>query len=125
MSSPLDNVDVHDAGEQIILSCEDEAALKQAMEALEKEGAQRVQDPVRVGKKWIASFENPAIQQCVVERFGFRIVVSGESEQAVVIRSFWFRERGALIEKGPLLEDGRWKIYLDDVGARTGGMVGV
>jgi hypothetical protein len=55
-----------------------------------------------------------------VEKNGFEIVIAGPSEGSVLARSEEFREKGALITRGPENEDGVWKLYLDDVGARTG-----
>jgi len=121
--SILDNVDVHDAGDKIILSAEDEATLKYVLEELQKDGAQGIQAPMKVGKKWIASFEHPGLAQCIVEKIGFEIVIAGPTEGSVLARSEEFREKGALITRGPENEEGSWKLYLDDTGARTGNTI--
>ena len=121
--SILDNVDVHDAGDKIILSTQDEATLKYVLEELQKDGAQGIQAPMKVGKKWIASFEHPGLAQCTVEKIGFEIVIVGPTEGSVLARSDEFREKGALITRGPENEDGAWKLYLDDTGARTGNTI--
>ena len=121
--SILDNVDVHDAGDKIILSAQDEATLKYVLEELQKDGAQGIQAPMKVGKKWIASFEHPGLAQCTVEKIGFEIVIAGPSEGSVLARSDEFREKGALITRGPENEEGSWKLYLDDTGARTGNTI--
>jgi len=76
MASLLDKVDVHDAGDKLILSSHDEAILKYVIEEMRKEGAQGVQMPVKVGGKWVASFEHPALSQCTVERLGFEIIIA-------------------------------------------------
>jgi len=123
MASLLDKIDVHDAGDKIILSSQDEATLKYVVEEMRKEGAQGIQVPVKVGGKWVASFDHPALSQCTVERLGFEIIIAGPTEESVLARSEEFRERGALITRGPENEDGAWKLYLDDVGARTGNMI--
>ena len=123
MASLLDKVDVHDAGDKLILSSQDEAILKYVIEEMRKEGAQGVQMPVKVGGKWVASFEHPALSQCTVERLGFEIIIAGPSEESVFARYGEFRERGALITRGPEKEEGVWKLYLDDVGARTGNTI--
>jgi hypothetical protein len=93
------------------------------IEEMRKEGAQAIQPPVKVGSKWVASFENPALLQCTVERLGFQIIIEGPTEGSVLARSDEFRERGALIVRGPENEDGVWKLYLEDVGARTGNTI--
>ncbi len=123
MASILDKVDVHDAGDRLILSSQDEATLKYVIEEMRKEGAQAIQAPVKVGSKWVASFENPALSQCTVEKNGFEIIIGGPTEGSVLARSEEFRERGALITRGPEKENGTWKLYLEDVGARTGSMI--
>ena len=118
-----ENVDVHDAGDKLVLSSRDEAALKRVVEEMRKEGARGLQAPVKVGSKWVASLEHPAMAQCTVEKIGFEIVITGPTEAGVLARSGEFRDRGALIARGPEKKDGAWKLYLDDVGARTGNMV--
>jgi len=123
VASILDKVDVHDAGDRLILSSPEEATLRYVIEEMRKEGAQAIQPPVKVGSKWVASFENPALSQCTVERLGFQIIIEGPTEGSVLARSEEFRERGALIVRGPENEDGVWKVYLDDTGARTGNMI--
>jgi hypothetical protein len=123
MASILDKVDVHDAGDKIILSSDDEATLKYVVEQMRQEGAQDIQAPVKVGGKWIASFEHPALSQCTVEKIGYQIIIEGPTEASVLARSGEFRERGALVARGPEQENGVWKLYLDDVGARTGNTI--
>ena len=123
MASILDKVDVHDAGDKIILSSDDEATLRYVVEEMRKEGALDIQTPVKVGGKWLASIEHPALSQCTVEKIGFQIVIAGPTEGSVLARSGEFRERGALVARGPEEEDGVWKLYLDDVGARTGNTI--
>ena len=121
--SLLDNVDVHDAGDKLILSSDEEATLRYVIEEIRKEGAQGIQAPVKVGSKWVASFEHPALSQCMVEKIGSQIIIAGPTEESVLARSGEFRERGALIARGPEKEDDAWKLYLDDVGARTGSTI--
>jgi hypothetical protein len=53
----------------------------------------------------------------------FQIIIEGPTEDSVLARSEEFREKGALITRGPEIEDGIWKVYLDDTGARTGNMI--
>ena len=122
-ASILDNVDVHDAGDKIILSSDNEATLRYVVEEIRKEGVQDLHAPVKVGSKWVASFEHPGISQCTVEKNGFQIIITGPTEGSVLARSGDFRERGALIARGPEKEGDAWKLYLDDVGARTGNTI--
>src|SRR5436309_15381242 len=101
MASILDKVDVHDAGDKIILSSDDEATLKYVVEEMRKEGAQDIQEPVKVGGKWIASFEQQGMSQCTVEKIGYEIIIAGPTEGSVRAKSGEFRERGAVISRGP------------------------
>jgi hypothetical protein len=100
IDSPMDKVDVHDAGHRIVLSCEDPEHLRAVMESVRSEGAEKVQMPALVGGRWIASFENPAVRRCTVETFGHRILISGPERDAVVARAQENRERGA--SKSPM-----------------------
>src|SRR5256885_14549516 len=43
--------------------------------------------------------------------------------RSVLARAGQWRERGALISRGPEQENGTWKLYLEDVGARTGNTI--
>ena len=65
-----ENVDVHDAGDKLVLSSQDEAALKRVVEEMRKESARGIQAPAKVGSKWVASLEHPAMAQCTVEKIG-------------------------------------------------------
>jgi hypothetical protein len=118
MNPLLDNVDVREAGDKIIVSSEDREAISRVMELIEAEGGCAVQKPVKLGRAWIASFDNPAVRQCDVERAGFRIILSGPTRSAVTERATEFTRFGAAIEHGPTLEDGTWKLYLDDAVSR-------
>src|SRR6266571_7697911 len=81
-----ENVDVHDAGDKLMLSSQDEATLKRVVEEMRK-GARGIQAPVKVGSKWVASLEHPAMAQCTVEKIGFEIVITGPTEASVLARS--------------------------------------
>jgi hypothetical protein len=61
--------------------------------------------------------------ECKIEKVGFQIIIEGPTKGSVLARSEGFRARGALIERGPAQEEGVWKLYLDDVGRRTGNIV--
>jgi len=36
---------------------------------------------VKVGSKWVASFEHPGLAQCTVEKIGFQIIIAGPTEE--------------------------------------------
>src|SRR5438477_11238643 len=113
MASILDKVDVHDAGDKIILSSDDEATLRYVVEEMRLEGARDIQTPVKVGDRWLAIVEHPALSQCTVEKLGFEIIIAGPTEENDLARTGAFRELGALIVRGPTKENGTWKLYLD------------
>src|SRR5256885_16282051 len=111
MASILDRVDVHDAGDKIILSSDDEAILKYVIEEMRKEGAEGIQVPVKVGSKWVASFEHPGLSQCTVEKIGFEIIIAGPTEGSVLARSGVYWERAAQISLGLEQDNGTCKTY--------------
>ena len=76
-----ENVDVHDAGDKLVLSSQDEAALRQVVEEMRKEGARGLQAPAKVGSKWVASLEHPAMAQCTVEKSGWDRVLKAAGVQ--------------------------------------------
>jgi hypothetical protein len=59
MNPSLESVQIHDAGEVIVLAGTEEAAVNSVIEALEREGAGGIQRPVKVGSRWFASFSTP------------------------------------------------------------------
>ena len=123
MTSLLDKVDVHEAGDKIILSSHEEATLRYVVAEMRKDGARGLADPVKIGARWVTSFEHPGLARCTVERAGYQIVIAGPSEDLVIAKSHEFREKGALLTRGPELDGGQWKLHMEDTGARTGNMV--
>jgi hypothetical protein len=61
MPSLLDKVQVHDAGERIVVSSAEEATLREVMDALRLEGAEKIEKPVKIGSTWMASFFKPSV----------------------------------------------------------------
>src|SRR6266496_4049114 len=53
------------------------ATLRYVVEEMRQEGAQDVQAPVKVGGKWLASFDHPGWPQGTVEKIGFEIIIEG------------------------------------------------
>src|SRR5258706_12276013 len=77
VASILDKVDVHDAGDRLILSSPEEATLRYVIEEMRKEGAQAIQPPVKAASKGVATFENPALTQRTGERLGIQLLTQG------------------------------------------------
>jgi hypothetical protein len=120
MNSILDKVKIYEAGTLFIVSGKDEATVNYVMRELKSDGARNVGVASRVGNNWIATFEHPLLQACEADRQGYRITVTGPTKDIVLLYSEQFKERGAIIETGPLEEgDNRWVLYLIDDAART------
>jgi len=117
-SSLLDSVDVHDAGENLILTGATEEIVNYVLREMQKEGALNVKKAERVGSKWVGSLTNPALALCSVEHVGYVIWIRGPSESAVLTKSHEFRERGALVQTQPYQEAGKWVMSLENIGDR-------
>jgi len=118
--SPLDNVDVHDAGEHLVVTGASEEFVNYVLAELQRDGASVTQKAVRVGSKWVGMVINPALALCSLERIGYELWIRGPSESAIMTRSHEFRERGAIVVKPPHQEDGKWVMCLEEIGKRLG-----
>jgi hypothetical protein len=118
--SPLDNVDVHDAGENLVVTGKSEEFVNYVLAELQKDGASISQKAVKVGSKWVGMVANPALALCSLERIGYELWIRGPSESAIVTRSHEFRERGAIVVKPPHQENGQWAMCLEEIGQRLG-----
>ena len=101
-------------GDRVVLSSDDPGSLRSVVDSLMQEGVYGVHLPQRVAGRWIASFENPVFRQCEVETTPFQTVVSGPSRDIVLVRAQEFLYKGALVAGGPLVRDGRWKLFLQE-----------
>jgi hypothetical protein len=113
MDSLPESVNVHDAGDRIILAGPEEALMNEIAQTLEKEGARDVKRPVSIGGKWIMSFRNPASSTCMVEKLGYRTLLSASSRDVVVTTAQQMVMRGSTLVDGPLQRDGLWRIVLE------------
>jgi hypothetical protein len=120
-ASLLEGVNVAESGDRIVMSSDDGDLLVRVMGVIEGEGAVDVKHPVRIGQRWIASFRNPKMQACVIDRMGFLIVVTGPTEKDVTDAVAELSELGAIITSGPELRDGVWVTTLDDAAGRLRG----
>jgi len=110
---------VYDTGGQLMISGPDENDVREALDMLVYEdGARVVSAPTLVGSKWVAACTHPVHSReiCEVQREGWKIVVSGPSEQAVTLKVEQLRDRGAKIVETPYLQDDRWVALLDEGG---------
>ncbi|MBI4290610.1 MAG: hypothetical protein HY661_03930 [Betaproteobacteria bacterium] len=114
----LDGVDVHDAGENLILTGATEEIVNYVLSEMQKEGALNVKKAVKVGSKWVGSTSNPALALCSVEHVGYVIWIRGPSESAILTRSHEFRERGALVASPPRQDGDQWEMSLENIGDR-------
>lgn len=119
MNSILDKVQIYEAGTLFIVSGKDEATVNYVMAELKNDGARNVGVASRVGNNWIATFEHPLLHECEADIQGYRITVTGPTREIVLLYSDRFRERGAVIEAGPVQEGAKWALYLVDDAERT------
>jgi len=119
MTSILDKVRIYEAGKLFIVSGTDEATVNYVMAELKNDGARNVGMASQVGNNWIATFEHPLLQECEADKQGYRITVTGPTKEIVLLYSDQFRERGAVIEAGPIQEGSKWALYLVDDAERT------
>lgn len=119
MGSLLDQVEIHEAGKVYIVSGKDETIVNYVMAQLRNDGARNAGVAVRLGNRWIASFEHPLLHECEANKEGFRITVTGPTKEIVLIYGEQFTERGSVIETGPVQVGDRWFLYLVDDAART------
>jgi hypothetical protein len=117
VSDPRFNkVSVRFSGERVLLSSEDADNLDSVVSSLAEEGVPGLRLPIRVDGRWVASFDNPLFRQCVVETTQSQTVVSGPSRDMVLVRAQEFLYKGALVAGGPVVRDGRWKLFLQQQG---------
>jgi hypothetical protein len=119
MDSILDKVQIYEAGALFVVSGRDEATVNYVMRVLKSDGAHNVGVASRVGNNWIATFEHPLLQECEADKQGYRITVTGPTKEIVLLYSDQFKERGAVIEAGPVQQDNKWVLYLVDDAERT------
>ena len=118
-NSLLDRVSIFEAGKIYVVSGKDEATVNYVMSELKADGARNVTAATPLGTAWLATFEHPLLHQCAAEHHGFRITVTGPTEEIVMLFAQDFIERGAVIEAGPVNEGEHWALYLVDDAART------
>jgi hypothetical protein len=64
--------------------------------------------PTLIGRKWLASVDNPKAAGATVEEFGFKRIVSGPTRESVETAVDNLKEKGAVLVQEPELVDGVW-----------------
>ena len=108
--APVDRTpaQVFDAGTHYMISGYSEESVRQAMEGLLARGCTVKSPPTLVGRKWIASVDNPRAAGAKVEEFGFKRIVSGPTRESVDVAVNELKETGAVLVQEPELVDGVW-----------------
>jgi class 3 adenylate cyclase len=108
--APIDRTpaQVFDAGTHYMISGYSEESVRHAMEGLIARGCKLKSPPTLVGRKWIASVDNPKAAGATVEEFGFKRIVSGPTRESVDVAVNDLKEKGAVLVQEPELVDGVW-----------------
>lgn len=116
-----DAASVFDAGPHLMISGYDRAAVQKALEETAAKGGRIISPITKVGDKWMASCEHPAVRlsECKVEKFGLTTMVTGPTREAVQRKVEELVELGARL-RGEIEQDGdAWAAVCDADG--TGG----
>ena len=108
--APIDRTpaQVFDAGTHYMISGYSEESVRHAMEGLIARGCKLKSPPTLVGRKWIASVDNPKAAGATVEEFGFKRIVTGPTRESVDVAVNDLKEKGAVLVQAPELVDGVW-----------------
>ena len=99
---------VFDAGTHYMVSGYSEESVRHAVDGLLARGCKLKSPPTLIGRKWIASVDNPRAAGATVEELGFKRIVSGPTREAVEAAVNELREKGAVLVQEPELADGVW-----------------
>jgi class 3 adenylate cyclase len=114
-AGPVDRTpaQVFDAGSHYMVSAYSEASVQQALDGLIAKGCTLKSPPTQIGRKWIASVDNPDAAGASVEQFGFKQIVSGPTREAVDVLVKELRETGAVVIQEAELVDGVWRVVCE------------
>lgn len=108
-------VSVSDAGSHFIVSGPTREAVAAELARLTAEGARITAAPVRVGAKWMATFENRrASARVQVTKLGMKSIVTAATREAVEARVAELVGLGARLDQEVALIDGAWTAVVDD-----------
>ena len=111
---------VYDMGRQLMISGPSERDVKEALDMLVNEdGAEIVSAPARVGEHWVAECTHPMADGCEVRHEGWKIIITGHSEEAVRSRAQQLTARGALMVEQTHFAGDRWAALLHEAGLRA------
>jgi len=110
---------VYDMRGQLMIAGPNEHDVQEALDVLVNEdGAQVVSTPAKVGEEWVAECTHPVDDGCEVRHEGWKVVITGPSEEAVTIKVQEMTARGALIVEPPHQVGDRWAALLHEAGLR-------
>ncbi len=113
--APVDHTaaQVFDSGSHYMISAYSEASVRIALDVLIAKGCKLKSEPTLIGRKWIASVDNPDAAGATVEEFGFKQIVSGPTREAVDFLVKELQETGAVVVQEAELADGVWRVVCE------------
>jgi class 3 adenylate cyclase len=114
-AGPVDHTpaQVFDAGSHYMVSAYSEASVREALAGLIAKGYKLKSEPAQIGRKWIASVDNPGAAGASVEHFGFKSIVSGPTREAVELMVKELQQTGAVVVQEAELVDGVWRVVCE------------
>jgi class 3 adenylate cyclase len=106
---------VFDAGSHFMISAYSETSVREALDGLIARGCKLKSQPTLIGRKWIASVDNPNAAGATVEEFGFKRIVSGPTREAVDVIVKELQETGAVVVQQAELADGIWRAVCEKI----------
>lgn len=118
----FEEINLADTGKHLIISGKTKQAVQSALDELQKLGARNISSITQVGSNWIATCQDPPgeIEQCTVDLFGSRTMVTGPSKAAVESRIRDLTENsGKLVTAIEQNLEGKWIAVIDNAGPKT------
>jgi class 3 adenylate cyclase len=116
--TPMDRTpaQVFDAGTHYIVSGYSEESVRDAVHKLTQGGGKLIAPLSQMGRKWLASVSNPKLDiEAQVEHMGFKRVITGPTQEAVLLKVQDLVERGSTVVQPPELADGVWTAVCEKV----------
>lgn len=118
----LQTVNIHEAGNHLLISGKSKQSVQAAIEELQRLGARSISTVAQNGNIWIASCENPSVaaSECEVDNFGAQLMITGPSIAAVEGKIKELAETGAkLVSAIERDAKGNWVAVCDTSGPRS------